>query len=305
MDVVNQLINEFSGQSRIRAGSLIISVYGDAIAPRGGGIWLGSLIDILGHLGVNQRLVRTSVFRLVRDRWLVARQVGRRSFYSLTESGRREFETASRRIYSGPRDDWQDNWWVLLVGAMDARPREALARALKWQGFGVLAPAVLAHPQPDREVLHALLEEHDVDEVVITLQARTGDLPMARQPQQLRSIGWDLSELAGSYDQFLERYRPVFTAVRRQLPGEREAFLVRTLLIHDYRRVLLRDPRLPAALLPADWPGLAAYALCRNLYRLLWAPAEHWLSTHMETAEGPLPAPAPYFHARFGGLHED
>ena len=43
---------------------------------------------------------------------------------------------------------------------------------------------------------------------------------------------------------------------------------MRTLLIHEYRRVLLRDPRLPAALLPLDWPGAAAFALCRDFYRL-------------------------------------
>ena len=42
---------------------------------------------------------------------------------------------------------------------------------------------------------------------------------------------------------------------------------MRTLLIHAYRRVLLRDPQLPAALLPLDWPGAAAYALCRDFYR--------------------------------------
>jgi DNA-binding transcriptional regulator PaaX len=43
---------------------------------------------------------------------------------------------------------------------------------------------------------------------------------------------------------------------------------VRTLLIHAYRRVLLRDPLLPPALLPLDWPGSGAYALCRDFYRL-------------------------------------
>jgi phenylacetic acid degradation operon negative regulatory protein len=41
---------------------------------------------------------------------------------------------------------------------------------------------------------------------------------------------------------------------------------VRTLLIHEYRRVLLRDPNLPEALLPAGWPGLQARALCESLY---------------------------------------
>jgi phenylacetic acid degradation operon negative regulatory protein len=47
-----------------------------------------------------------------------------------------------------------------------------------------------------------------------------------------------------------------------------QAFIVRTLLIHEYRRVLLRDAQLPPALLPLDWPGVAAYALCRDFYRL-------------------------------------
>jgi len=302
MNAADKLIAEFAGQPRIRAGSLIITVYGDGIAPRGGSVWLGSLIEALAGLGVKQRLVRTSVFRLVREGWLVANQVGRRSFYALTESGRREFETAYRRVYAGPREDWDEHWHLLLLGALAARQREALAKALKWQGFGAVAPGVLVHPQPDWEVLQALLEQHDAEEKVVVLQGRTGELPGARMPQQLLGWGWDLGRLAADYEAFLERFRPVYAALRRRPPAAERAFQLRTLLIHEYRRVLLRDPRLPAALLPADWPGLAAYSLCRNLYGLVWAQAEAYLSEHMETAEGPLPAPAPYFYRRFGGL---
>lgn len=37
--------------------------------------------------------------------------------------------------------------------------------------------------------------------------------------------------------------------------ADADAFTARILLIHHYRRVVLRDPLLPSALLPADWPG--------------------------------------------------
>ena len=60
--------------------------------------------------------------------------------------------------------------------------------------------------------------------------------------------------------------------------------------------------RRPAELLPANWHGTAAYQLCRNLYRAVYAAADDYLTETMETAEGPLPPPAPAFMKRFGGL---
>ena len=65
------LVAEFRSRTTLRAGSLITTVFGDAIAPRGGTVWLGSLIAVMGEFGVNERLVRTSVFRLVQDLSLI------------------------------------------------------------------------------------------------------------------------------------------------------------------------------------------------------------------------------------------
>ena len=78
--------------------SLIITIYGDFIAPHGGTVWLGSFIRLVQALGLNERMVRTSVYRLSQEKWLVSQQLGRKSYYSLTTSGRRRFEHAYRRI---------------------------------------------------------------------------------------------------------------------------------------------------------------------------------------------------------------
>ena len=51
--ILHQHIEAFQQQRRIQAGSLIVSVFGDAILPRGGRIWLGSLIRLLAPLNVN------------------------------------------------------------------------------------------------------------------------------------------------------------------------------------------------------------------------------------------------------------
>jgi phenylacetic acid degradation operon negative regulatory protein len=42
--------------------------------------------------------------------------------------------------------------------------------------------------------------------------------------------------------------------------------------------------------------------LCRDIYGLTWLHAQRHLTTVCETASGPLPPAASYFHERFGGL---
>src|SRR6266700_1950701 len=53
-----------------RAKSLIVTVWGDALAPHGSAVWLAGLIRLMAPFGINERLVRTSVFRLSQDGWL-------------------------------------------------------------------------------------------------------------------------------------------------------------------------------------------------------------------------------------------
>jgi len=95
--------------------------------------------------------------------------------------------------------------------------------------------------------------------------------------------------------------RSFHNVVRADLAPEL-AFQIRTLLIHEYRKNALRDPRLPEALLPADWQGYAAYQLCRNLYARVALAGEAHLDEYAQTFDGPLPPPVPAFYERFGGV---
>lgn len=140
------LIDEFRSRPTLRAGSLITTVFGDSITPRGGTVWLGSLIRVMAVFGVSERLVRTSVFRLAKDGWLKSDQQGRRSYYSLTEEGRERFEQATHRIYGTPLPPWDGEWCLLLLSNLDTEDKELVRKECGWLGFGPMSANVLAHP---------------------------------------------------------------------------------------------------------------------------------------------------------------
>jgi phenylacetic acid degradation operon negative regulatory protein len=298
-----RLLEEFRSRPTVRAGSLITTVFGDAIAPRGGSVWVGSLISAMASFGISERLVRTSVFRLSKEGWLGVKQIGRRSYYGLTSDGTHMFEQATHRIYGEPQKTWSGRWCVVLLGGLPAGARDNVRRELGWLGFGAIGGSVMAHPAPDTQSLTELTHRCDVAGGIVILDGSTSGEGQDHALRLLAQRSWNLDDIDERYSAFVQRFRPVYAAARkRKSIDPREAFQIRTLLVQEYRKILLRDPLLPAALLPEGWHGLVAYQLCRNLYLEIYADADQFLGDSMETAEGPLPPPSPQFYDRFGGL---
>ena len=288
-----------------RAKSLIVTVWGDSLAPHGGSVWLAGLIRLMAPFGINERLVRTSVFRLAQDGWLQSATHGRMSRYRLTEEGQRRFDAAHLRIYARPADDWNDGWELVLADAVAPAKRASLRRELIWSGYGALGPTVFLRPAQGGRALPAVLDAPGVAERALVGAA--GDMPGRRPLTAAVATAWDLTLLAADYRRFLQRFGAVidrFRATRDGAHDPQQCFVVRTLLIHAYRRVLLRDPLLPAALVPLDWPGAAAYALCRDFYRLTHRCAERHLAATLANAHEEFPPADAAFYARFGGLED-
>jgi len=249
---VKQLIE----MAPLRAAAFIVTIYGDVIAPRGGEVAVGNLIDLCAQVGISQTLVRTAVSRLVAAGQLSARREGRRSFYRLTAQAAQEYDRAAERIYGpAPQSDWR---FVFLAEAQ----AEALMPVLERQGYARLRPQLAAGPN------HLPLPEG-----ALVFDARTvGDL------RGFCAAFWDLSALA-------EEYRAFMAAVPQD-----GGLVARLLMVHRFRRLVLRDPGLPMAGLPADWPGLMAQRAYASAYLALSPLAEAEVAATLESATGPLPA---------------
>ncbi len=296
-DLLAERIDAFRQLRRVQAASLIMTVFGDTVLPRGGRIWLGSLIRLLEPLDLNERLVRTSVFRLVKEGWLAAETVGRRSNYLLTPSGRRQFEEASRHIYASRAPLWDRRWRLILVtGVLDARWREPLRRTLGWKGFGLVGGSGFIHPSANLADVLDLLAASGLNDALPALKplvAADFHSSLAASDADLVAHAWDLDGLASGYAGFNALYQPILEQVRAAVPDgadDERDFLLRILLIHDYRRLLLRDPELPEVLLPSAWPGHQARLLCTELYRRLETASGRHLDRYFTLADGTVPA---------------
>jgi phenylacetic acid degradation operon negative regulatory protein len=295
-----ELVAGFRRQRPLRGGSLIVTVFGDAIMPRGGAIALGSLIELAAPFGLNERLVRTATARLAQDGWLEGRRAGKLSEYHLSKNGRERFAEATKRIYGEPVASWSGRWTLIVVPPMRAAQRRAIREELVWRGFGEISTGVFAHPDFDSR---ALRSQHRSAGLLSQVVAFDAALAVDDAPQRLVQLGWDLQDLGVRYRRFVKRFSAVHAELQC-LPESvpRDAFLVRTLLIHEYRRLHLRDPLLPAQLLRADWPGVQAAALCRDIYARVFEASEVHLSRVAAKLTGPLPPADPSVMRRFGGL---
>ncbi len=287
---VETLLDKFHERAPIRAGSLIVTVFGDAVVPRGGVLSLTSLHEIMRAFRISDTLVRTALSRLVSEGWFERWKVGRNSYYRLTPQGQEAFAQATQRIYADLPQDWQGSFDLLLLE--NAQDRSALKSELSEAGYGALGPDLLIAPVASAGKTGPFLR----------LAATPADLLTARR---LVERAWPLVDIESRYRRFIDTYSGTLGALERGAGFTNiDALLVRILLIHDYRRAVLKDPLLPSQLLPKPWAATAARTLCGTIYRTLLPAAERWIDTHAQNEEGPLPAVDQDFRQRFAAMEQ-
>ncbi|HJW53796.1 MAG TPA: phenylacetic acid degradation operon negative regulatory protein PaaX [Burkholderiaceae bacterium] len=302
---INKWIQQLLANDPPRSKSVVMTVFGDSITPRGGAVWLGSLIALLAPFGISDRLVRTSVFRLAEEGWLEAVREGRRSLYTLTPPGLRRVERAYQRIYSPADLDWDGKWTLLLMAPeiITTGQRANLRKELLWEGFGMIAPGVFGHPGGKSAALEEILVRVGVSGKVFVCSASESPQVSTRPLSDLVAHCWQLDEVRAGYQHFIERFNPLLSQIKtRAALDPEQAFAIRTLLMHAFRRVQLHDPQLPLELLPKNWPGTTAYELCRRIYQLAYQEAEQYISTTLQQEDEHIPETASFFYQRFGGL---
>jgi len=184
--IIRQLKREPS-----RTGSIVITVFGDAIVPRGGSVWLGTLLTFFEMLDIDGGVVRTAMSRLAADGWLERSKVGRNSFYRLADKGRQTFDAATRHIYDPPPPDWTGRFELLLIGGED---RDVSREALKNAGFGSPLPGVWVAPSgvPVPE------EASGAIRLEVSAEDDSG--------RRLLRESWPLDRIAGAYLKFIETF---------------------------------------------------------------------------------------------------
>lgn len=269
-------IDAIAQELRLNAAAFIVTIYGDLVVPRGGVLWTGTLIELCAEVGINESLVRTAVSRLVAGGQLTGERIGRRSYYRLRSSAVATFNEAADLLYGPdrPARGWQ------ILHAPDLKPEDA-----RRQRMGHMSGQVFIRPDRGQPLPTGALVFHA--ETVTTAEPLAGF--------------WDLSALRDGYD----RVMALFSGIEPAALSPGRALVARLLLVHAYRMVLLRDPRLPVEHLPHGWKGAEARTLFRRLYAALTPAAHRHVAALCEGVEGLLPAETEATSRRMAGLQAD
>ncbi|WCE30911.1 PaaX family transcriptional regulator [Vibrio sp. SCSIO 43137] len=302
---LEQFFDQIKSHQSISGTSLIISFYGDYLWTCGGGIWLGSLINLMDTLGFNQRVVRSSVFRLHKDEWLTVSKEGRKSYYYLEPERYNEMLGANKKIYHSLEHEWNNRWNLIHTNLGPTHSNKAEVRFIQHKGFGLYEKDFFI--QPDLQQLTPEIKQQIVARVPSARIFQQAEL-FSSDGDTLREMvsqAWDLERIEAEYRDFYTLFEPVSQVLEKMTSSdisEEEAFKLRLLVIHFYRRIIVRDPDLPVALLPQEWPRKRAEQVAINIYHKVHAKAMEYLMAHGETANGKLPMPSPNYYIRFGGL---
>lgn len=238
----------------IRAASLIVTIYGDIVVPRGGVLWIGTLIEVCAHFGISETLVRTAVSRLVASGRLIGEREGRRSYYRLAEAAKEEFDTAAKLLFEPIPDP---EGWIMYQASRLGED------TIRQQHLGKIGENVYIRPKHAHLPLTTAITFH--------CDLIQGQTEMATLAQRL----WPLDVYAEEYRDLIVRFGPVLDhLLTHPHAPEVDCVFVRLLLVHRYRHVLLADPLLPTEVLPEDWPGRQARNLFAQLYVILSRRAE-------------------------------
>ncbi|WP_034218287.1 PaaX family transcriptional regulator [Actinoplanes subtropicus] len=239
------------------APSLLLTVLGEFVHPRGGQVWTGTLVEALGALGVEPKAARQALARTAAEGLLTSDRQGRRVRWTLTDQGARLLEEGTQRIYGFMREPhaWDGQWLVLTVGVPESqrRLRHRMRTKLTWLGLGSPAPGVWVVPDASKEpAVREVVTELGLGDRAFAWIGRTAQIG---DPAKMIRAAWDVDDVEKRYLSFVDRFQETTAAT------DRDAFVRQVLLIQEWRRFPFSDPDLPAELLDHDWPGAVAAAV--------------------------------------------
>ncbi|MFI5664284.1 PaaX family transcriptional regulator C-terminal domain-containing protein [Streptomyces sp. NPDC051684] len=251
------------------ARTLALTVLGEYVRyPGDQRVAAGAVVGALGACGIADAAARRALGRLAQEGWLRSQRAGRHTLLLLEPRLVGLLTAWTHRLERAvDPTPWNGAWQQLLLRppADGWRERALVEQQLAFEGFGSLGAGLWCAADPGGvPALKGLLREQGLAPHALWLTCRTED------DAELVRRTWELGEVRRAHEEFLARFEDRAGRVREP----EAAFVARTRLVHAWRTTFERDPRLPDALLPHDWPGRDATRLFVDAWRALRAPAD-------------------------------
>lgn len=220
-----------------RVWSIIVSLFGDMARNSGDQISGPLMSRIIEPIGIRPEAIRVALHRLRNDGWITSQKRGRTSFYALAPRGLDETASATPRIYARTTDT-PSCWHVIILRAMSSPERGSAEKPLQGMGYTPLGQGVfLGKGKAPSKPGDAFVLSGQPDHIPDWLKQQIADPWTASYQAMAQSLS--------TVDQLLNGHTI----------SDLQSATLRTLIVHNWRRILLNHPDLPAEFYPNDWKG--------------------------------------------------
>ena len=198
------------------ARSLLLTVLGEFVHPRGTPVWTATLVAALAELGIEEKSARQAIARSAADGVLESEKSGRRVSWHITQPGTRLLAEGTRRIYSFMSDNpTLGRQLAGPVGRNSRNPASASAQAAHTPhlaGMGSPSPGIWILPDVNKVAdVAAVVDELDLNQRAF---AWTGKLASIGEPDVLIEDAWSLDDVEQRYEEFLATFGKIRATTR-------------------------------------------------------------------------------------------
>ncbi|WP_439124087.1 PaaX family transcriptional regulator C-terminal domain-containing protein [Marivita sp.] len=239
------LVTRVLGHSTPRVWSLLVTMFGDLAVASDARLSGLTVNAITAAIGIKPEATRVALHRLRKEGWIESHRTGRQTRYALTVTGRNETNAAWPRVYGPAPADIQA---YLVMDAPTAQTETLLGRRTNTAvQIGPKTFVTTKTDAADQQLALAIGPQDDIpqwlSDKLCTPAAQVASQELAMRLSLLRD-----------------------TQALEQLPLLQRTAL-RVVVVHEWRRLILRVPTLPEDLYSAKWQGAA----CRVLFNELLA----------------------------------
>ncbi len=218
----------------LKTWSVIVTIMGDLAARRGSRLSGPVLSALTDPMGLKPEALRVAIHRLRRDGWIDSEREGRRSLYRLTPHGLSRTRSVSERIY-GTEAARPSQWHILLARSAEELDALGFDNAVYLNGRTALLPDMADASVVPPALLAWSIEPGQMPDWALACVVSSD---LENEFAALSTV------LGGTLD---DRFGRDWTLV--------QSTAFRLLVLHNWRRLILRLGAGHESLLNKDWSG--------------------------------------------------
>lgn len=200
---------------KIKVWSLIVTLFGDLGRSSSQSLTGKQINSLLGHIGIKPEATRVALHRLKNEGWIETSKSGRETVYAMSERAKRETVQVYEDVY-GEGNKYPEGW-CLSVGHDKEINQKSNGPCIELSRNVSLVP--VAHKKAGNERVYAKIDKTSL----------TQWLSNRLLPEQATKIIPLLIDISNEH------------AASTVLQNPYDAFAIRLLVLHHWRKLALRD----------------------------------------------------------------